>query len=84
MSNKNNTNNTNKIKKNIDETEESYKRRLWFISLLKPKTKDETKNAILLANIWINMIILKCIYPKPIMEKIHIIVKNANMSIKKK
>jgi len=65
-----------KIIKNLDETEESYNRRVWFISEIKPKTQNEYEEAIRLSNIWINMIILKCIYPIDVMNRIKIILKN--------
>lgn len=58
------------VKRNEDETNESYNRRVWFISEVKPKTQKEYEEAIKLSNIWVNTILLECIYPVTTMNKI--------------
>ena len=67
----------NKISRNRDEVDESYERRKWFINEIKPKTKEQYNEAIILSNVWINMLLLGCIYPKNIIDKIKIILKNS-------
>ena len=43
----------NQIKRNLDETNESYNRRVWFINEIKPKTNKEYNEAIRLSEIWV-------------------------------
>ena len=68
----------NKIKRNLDETDESYRRRIWFISEIKPKTSLEYEEAIRLSNIWVNVLFLKCVYPLETMNRIKIILANTS------
>ncbi len=60
----------NRIKRNEDEVDESYKRRIWFIKHVK------TKDAELLSNIWVNSLLLGCVYPLKIMNEIKKLLKN--------
>jgi len=71
------------IQKNLDELDENYNKRIWFIKEIDPKTKKDTENAIRLSNIWINIISLKCIYPLQVMHTIHDILKNTNKKMNK-
>ena len=73
-----------KIKKNENESEEKYNIRNIFISLLKPKTLKELDTCIMYSNIWINMIYLKCKYPKNIEKEIDNIIKNKEKILKMK
>lgn len=68
------------LEKNIDEIIQNYCKRWWFISNLKPKTKNEYDDLIRLSNIWINMITLKCKYVESIEKKILNIVKSFETS----
>ena len=42
------------IDRNIDEIDESYKRRKWFVEQINPKTEKERIESIKLSNMWIN------------------------------
>jgi hypothetical protein len=72
----------NYVKRNIDETNESYNRRVWFVSQIKPKTKKDYDEAIKLSNIWVNAILLGCIYPIMVMNKIKILLNKSNFTNK--
>ena len=58
------------IKRNVNEVNESYNRRVWFIKQMNPKTSNEKLEAIQLSQIWVNTILLHCIYPIDAMTKI--------------
>lgn len=66
------------IKRNIDEINDSYNRRKWFIKEMKPKTQKEIENAINLSNIWVNTILLGCIYPPKTMNEIKLILDKSS------
>lgn len=70
----------NKISRNIDETDESFMRRKWFINEMKPKTKHELNEAIRLSNIWVNTVILGCVYPILVMNKIKKILEKSSFT----
>jgi len=66
------------IKRNIDEINDSYNRRKWFIKEMKPKTQKEIENAINLSNIWVNTILLGCKYPPKTMNEIKLILDKSS------
>lgn len=66
------------IKRNMDELNNSYNLRKWFIYQLKPKNKKAFDEAVLLSNILVNWKYLHCIYPTPYMKKIQKIYVNTN------
>jgi hypothetical protein len=66
------------IKRNIDETDESYNRRKWFIQEIKSKNSKNIGDIVQMSNIWVNTILLKCIYPTEIMNKIKQILDKSN------
>lgn len=70
------------IKRNVDEVNESYRRRIWFVKIYNPKTKKELEEAIRLSNIWINALLLHCVYPMYIMNDIKKILKNSKYNKK--
>jgi len=70
----------NQIKRNLDETNESYNRRVWFINEIKPKTNKEYNEAIRLSEIWVNTILLGCIYPTTVMNKIKTILDKSSLN----
>ena len=70
------------IKRNIDETNESYNRRTWFIKEMKPKTPKEKSESINLSNIWVNTLLLGCIYPVTVMNKIKKILDKSSFTNK--
>lgn len=76
--------NVNKIniKRNLYETDESYKRRKWFINQAKPKNEKELKEYIVLANAWVNTLFLGCIYPTFAMNRIKSILVKSNYNKK--
>lgn len=58
------------------ETDESYNRRVWFVTnYLKNIGNGKGQNAIRLANIWVNMLLLHCRYPEKLEEIIYSAVK---------
>jgi len=79
----NNTkNNSNNLSKNIYETNESYRKRQWFvINYLQYDKTTTVPEAIRMANLWINMINLGCRYPEPLERKIQQFMKYANKEI---
>ncbi len=66
------------IKINLDETNESFNRRVWFINEIKPKTQKEKDESIKLSNIWVNSILLGCIYPVNVMNIIKKILNKSS------
>lgn len=76
-------NTANNIRRNLNETEESYNRRVWFINEMKPKTNKDFYEAIKLSNIWVNTILLGCIYPATVMTKIKNILDKSSYTNKK-
>lgn len=68
------------IKRNLYETDESFKRRKWFISQAKPKNKKELEEYIVFANAWVNTLFLDCIYPTFAMNKIKSILIKSNLN----
>lgn len=70
-----------KIPRNLDETNESYEKRKWFIGTYAPKTPKEFDKAVQLSNIWVNMLYLKCRYPDKTEKEIaNVIKKSANFN----
>ena len=65
------------VPRNPEETEESYVRRKWLIKVVKPKTKSEVQEAIVLANCWVNMIFLGCVYPISIAKRLKLILSKS-------
>ncbi len=70
------------VKRNIDETNESYFRRKWFIKEMKPKTQKEKEDAVKLSNIWVNTILLGCVYPTTVMNQIKKILDKSSFTNK--
>ena len=66
------------IKRNEDEVNESYNRRVWFVKEFKPKNKSELEEAIKLSNIWVNTLLLGCIYLITAMNKIKKILEKSS------
>ena len=64
------------------ETDESYNRRVWFVNRFKNKNGNggnvvgDVKEAVRLANIWVNMLLLHCRYPEKLEKMIYAVVKN--------
>lgn len=68
--------NTYIIRKNINETDESYEKREWFIKQNKPKNEKELEKFLILSNVWVNILYLNCIYPIEIMKRIQTILNS--------
>ena len=69
------------IKRNLDETNESFNRRVWFINEIKPKTPKELVEVTKLSNIWVNTILLNCIYPVSTMNIIKKILNKSSYKV---
>ena len=63
-------------KKNIDETNESFMKRKKIIALLKPKNKKNYEHAIVLSNIYVNMLYLKVVYNSEITKEVQQLIHN--------
>jgi len=68
------------IDRNIDEIDESYKRRKWFVEQINPKTEKERIESIKLSNMWVNTLFLGCVYFSADMNKIKKILINSNFT----
>ena len=66
------------IKRNIDEIDEKYNKRIWFIKKMNPKSKKDFENSVRLSNIWVNSLYLHCIYPLKTMNTIKNILLEKN------
>ena len=66
------------------ETNESYNRRVWFVKAYSKIDKKDLKEAVRLANIWVNILLLHCRYPDKLEQKIYAIVKSGNGGVKNK
>jgi hypothetical protein len=73
-----------RIDRLIDELDESYIRRKWFIEQIAPKTEEESREAVRLSERWVYMLFLGCIYPKIVVDKIRNILRNTKYAIENK
>jgi hypothetical protein len=58
------------VEKRNDETNEMYFERIYYISLCNPTNDNEYKNALVEANILVNVKYLGCKYEKKIVEEV--------------
>lgn len=65
-----------KVDQDLDESDDNYIERGYFITSQNPKNDEEYNNALLYSRIYINVYYKKCIYEDKIMRTLEKMLKN--------